>query len=63
MAPQLAQSDTNTQYGPGLGELHYSPSGASSASAVNQINDNTGFFRDATQGITYDQVHNFGSTA
>lgn len=61
MAPQLAQTDSNTQYGPRLGELHYSPSGASSASAVNQINDYTGFFRDETHGIKYDQVHNFGS--
>ncbi len=61
MAPQLAQTDTNTQYGPRLGELHYSPSGASPASAVNQINDYTGFFRDETHGIKYDQVHNFGS--
>lgn len=25
MAPQLAQTDGNTQYGPRLGELHYSP--------------------------------------
>lgn len=61
MAPQLAQTDTNTQYGPRLAELHYSPSGASAASAVNQINDYTGFFRDETHGVKYDQVHNFGS--
>ena len=61
MAPQLAQTDTNTQYGPRLAELHYSPSGATSASAVNQINDYTGFFRDETHGVKYDQVHNFGS--
>jgi GH15 family glucan-1,4-alpha-glucosidase len=61
MAPQLAQTDTNTQYGPRLAELHYSPSGASAASAVNQIVDYTGFFRDETHGVKYDQVHNFGS--
>ncbi|MEO6700733.1 MAG: glycoside hydrolase family 15 protein, partial [Jatrophihabitantaceae bacterium] len=61
MAPQLAQTDSNTQYGPRLAELHYSPSGASTASAVNQINDYTGFFRDETHGVKYDQVHNFGS--
>lgn len=61
MAPQLAQTDSNTQYGPRLGELHYSPSGASAASAVNQIVDYTGFFRDETHGVKYDQVHNFGS--
>ena len=30
MSPQLAQTDSNTQYGPRLGELHYSPSGATS---------------------------------
>ncbi len=61
MHPTLAQTDTNTQYGPRLAELHYSPSGATSASAVNQINDYTGFFRDETHGLKYDQVHNFGS--
>jgi len=61
MDSQLAQTDSNTQYGPRLAELHYSPSGATSASAVNQINDYTGFFRDETHGIKYDQVHNFGS--
>lgn len=61
MAPQLAQTDTNTQYGPRLAELHYSPTGATAASAVNQINDYTGFFRDETHGVKYDQVHNFGA--
>lgn len=61
MAPQLAQTDSNTQYGPRLGELHYSPTGATSASAVNQIVDYTGFFRDETNGNKYDQVHDFGS--
>ncbi len=62
MAPQLAQTDTNTQYGPRLAELHYSPGGtASSGSDVNQINDYTGFFRDETHGVKYDQVHDFGS--
>lgn len=60
MAPQLAQTDSNTQWGPRLGELHYSPSGASAASAVNQITDYTGFFRDETHSAKYDQVHNFG---
>lgn len=60
MAPTLAQTDTNTQYGPRLGELHYSPNGtASAASAVNQIVDYTGFFRDETHAVKYDQVHNF----
>lgn len=61
MAPQLAQTDGNTQYGPRLAELHYSPNGATAASAVNQIKDYTGFFRDETHGIKYDQVHDFGS--
>lgn len=61
MAAQLAQTDTNTQYGPRLAELHYSPSGATAASAVNQIHDYTGFFRDETHGTKYDQVHDFGS--
>ena len=60
MAPQLAQTDTNTSYGPRLAELHYSPNGtASGGSAVNQITDYTGFFRDETHGVRYDQVHNF----
>ncbi|KQR93947.1 MAG: hypothetical protein J0I33_11190 [Microbacterium ginsengisoli] len=61
MAPQLAQTDSNTQYGPRLGELHYSPSGATSASAVNQIVDYTGFFRDETHSTKYDQVHGFSA--
>lgn len=61
MAPQLAQTDGNTQYGPRLGELHYSPNGAAASSAVNQINDYTGFFRDETHAVKYDQVHNFGA--
>lgn len=61
MAPQLAQTDTNTQYGPRLAELHYSPNGPAASSAVNQIKDYTGFFRDETHGVEYDQVHNFGS--
>jgi len=60
MAPQLAQTDTNTSYGPRLAELHYSPGGtASAASAVNQIVDYTGFFRDETHSVAYDQVHDF----
>lgn len=61
MAPQLAQTDSNTQWGPRLAELHYSPNGASSASAANQIKDYTGFFRDETNAQKYDQVHNFGN--
>lgn len=61
MAPTLAQTDTNTQWGPRLAELHYSPAGAASGSAVNQIKDYTGFFRDETNNVKYDQVHNFGN--
>lgn len=61
-APQLAQTDTNTNLGPRLMELHYSPGAtASSGSAVNQIVDYTGFFRDETHAVKYDQVHNFGA--
>ena len=60
MAPRLAQTDTNTSYGPRLAELHFSPGGQASAeSAVNQITDYTGFFRDETHGVKYDQVHDF----
>ena len=61
MAPQLAQTDTNTQWGPRLAELHYSPSGATASSATNQIKDYTGFFRDETNNVKYDQVHNFSN--
>ncbi|MHB8184717.1 MAG: glycoside hydrolase family 15 protein [Dermatophilaceae bacterium] len=62
MASQLAQTDTNTAYGPRLAELHYSPNGATASSAVNQINDYTGFLRDETSGTKYDQVHNFAQS-
>lgn len=61
MSPQLAQTDTNTQFGPRLGELHYSSNGATSASAVNQIVDYSGFFRDESNGNKYDQIHNFSN--
>jgi GH15 family glucan-1,4-alpha-glucosidase len=62
MASQLAQTDTNTSYGPRLAELHFSPNGtASSGSDVNQIVDYTGFFRDETHGVKYDQVHGFSN--
>ncbi|WP_328890329.1 glycoside hydrolase family 15 protein [Streptomyces sp. NBC_00316] len=63
MASQLAQTDTSSQFGPRLAELHYSPNGAQASSAVNQIKDYTGFFRDETHGTKYDQVHNFGSAS
>ena len=61
MAPQLAQTDSNTQYGPRLAELHYSPNGPAASSAVNQIVDYTGYFRDETNGVKYNQVHNFSA--
>ncbi len=57
MAPKLNQLATAT-YGPRIAELHYSPNWG-----VNQINDYTGFFRDTTDNVKYDQPQDFTSTA
>jgi GH15 family glucan-1,4-alpha-glucosidase len=56
MAPTLNQTQTAT-YGPRIAELHYSGNWA-----VNQIVDYTGFFRDETDGVKYDQAQNFTTT-
>ncbi|MGH3116027.1 MAG: glycoside hydrolase family 15 protein [Nocardioidaceae bacterium] len=61
MHPKLAQTDTNTQWGPRLGELHFSPTGPSAGSATNQIVDYTGFFRNETTGSKFTQVNKFQS--
>lgn len=56
MAPKLNQQQTAT-YGPRIAELHYSGNWS-----VNQINDYTGFFRDETDHVNYDQAQNFTTT-
>ncbi|MHB2028280.1 MAG: glycoside hydrolase family 66 protein [Acidimicrobiales bacterium] len=56
MAPKLNQQATAT-YGPRIAELHYSGNWG-----VNQIVDYTGFFRDQTDGVKYDQPQNFTTT-
>ena len=57
MASKLNQNDTSN-YGPRIGELHYSGNWS-----TNQIVDYAGFFIDTTDGVKYDQIHNFASTA
>lgn len=56
MASKLNQNDTGT-YGPRIGELH-----SSNQWSTNQIVDYSGFFKDATNSVKYDQTHNFAST-
>src|SRR4051794_12540849 len=56
MASKLNQNDTGT-YGPRIAELRYS-----NQWSTNQINDYSGFFRDETGGVKYDQIHNFASS-
>lgn len=56
MASKLNQNDSGS-YGPRLGELHYS-----SDWATNQIVDYSGFFRDETNAVKYDQIHSFDSS-
>ena len=57
MAPTLNQTQT-AQYGPRIAELHYSGNWS-----VNQIVDYSGFFRDETDGVKYDQGEDFTSSA
>jgi GH15 family glucan-1,4-alpha-glucosidase len=57
MAPTLNQTQT-AQYGPRIAELHYSGDWG-----VNQIVDYSGFFRDETDGVKYDQGDDFTSSA
>lgn len=56
MASKLNQNDSGN-YGPRLGELHYS-----SDWSTNQIVDYSGFFRDETNAVKYDQIHGFASS-
>lgn len=52
---QLNQLD-NSNNGPRLGELHFS-----SDWSTNQIVDYSGFFRDETNAVKYDQIHGFST--
>ncbi len=56
-ASKLNQNDTGS-YGPRIAELR-----SSANWSVNQIVDYSGFFRDATNSVKYDQIHNFASSA
>src|SRR6185312_77629 len=56
-ASQLNQNDTGDS-GPRIAELR-----ASNQWSTNQIVDYTGFFEDATDGVKYDQAHDFASSA
>jgi len=57
MASKLSQNDTGT-YGPRIGEMRIS-----NDFNTNQIKDYSGFFRDETHSVKYDQIHNFNSEA
>jgi GH15 family glucan-1,4-alpha-glucosidase len=56
MASKLNQNDASN-FGPRIGELHYSGNWT-----TNQIVDYSGFFRDETDSVKYDQIHNFASS-
>ncbi len=58
MASHLCQNDTNTTYGPRIGELHYAGNWAQ-----NQIVDYSGFFLDNSANAYYDQINNFTAQA
>ncbi|WP_052487672.1 glycoside hydrolase family 15 protein [Gordoniibacillus kamchatkensis] len=57
MASKLSQNDTGT-YGPRIGEMRIS-----NDFNTNQIKDYSGFFRDETHSVKYDQIHNFNAQA
>jgi GH15 family glucan-1,4-alpha-glucosidase len=57
MASKLNQNDSGT-YGPRIAELR-----SSTQWSTNQIVDYSGFFRDETASVKYDQIHNFDSSA
>ncbi len=57
-ASHLANNDTTSTGGPRIDELHYSGNWE-----LDQINDYSGFFRDETNSVKYDQIHNFDSEA
>ncbi len=58
MASKLCNNDNSGTYGPRIAEFRYSGDWS-----VNQIVDYSGFFRDETNGVKYDQTHNFNSEA
>lgn len=57
-ASKLSDNDTTSGSGPRLSEIRYSDNWG-----VNQIKDYDGFFRDETNSVKYDQIHNFDSEA
>ena len=57
-ASKLYDTDTSSAKGPCLSELRYSGNWSQ-----NQIQDYSSFFRDETNGVKYDQPHNFDSEA
>lgn len=57
-ASKLSDNDTSSTKGPRIAELRYSGNWN-----TNQIQDYTSFFRDETNGVKYNQVHNFDSEA
>jgi len=57
-ASKLSDNDTTSGSGPGLSEIRYS-----SNWDINQIKNYSGFFRDETNGVKYNQTHNFDSEA
>lgn len=57
-ASKLCDNDTTSTKGPRIDELHYSGNWS-----LNQINDYSGFFKDATDSVNYDQIHDFDSQA
>ncbi|MDP4094084.1 MAG: CBM35 domain-containing protein [Bacillota bacterium] len=57
-ASRLSDNDTSSSKGPRLAELRYSGNWN-----VNQLQDYSSFLRDETNGVKYDQTHNFDSEA
>ncbi|SDN52201.1 hypothetical protein SAMN04487897_10352 [Paenibacillus sp. yr247] len=57
MASKLSQNDTGT-FGPRIGEMR-----VSNDYNTNQIKDYSGYFRDETLAVKYNQIHNFNSQA
>lgn len=57
-ASNASDNDNSSVSGPRLSEIRYSGNWG-----VNQIKDYGSFFRDETNGVNYDQTHNFDSEA
>ncbi|MGB8452340.1 MAG: CBM35 domain-containing protein [Anaerocolumna sp.] len=58
MAGKLCNNDSTSTYGPRIAELR-----SSDDWTINQIIDYSGFFRDETNSVKYDQIHNFNAEA